>query len=110
MAKTNIAEVLSLPRRCDIVDEPFAPVECLLCDETFDLACSQNFLRHLLVDHKFVIGDVNLIWDLGSYINYWKNRFKDFQTIEAALLQFCTGKKQQNIQKNIKISKKNSFK
>jgi len=90
MAKTNIAEVLSLPRRCDIVDEPFAPVECLLCDQTFDLGCSQNFLRHLLVDHKFVIGDVNLIWDLGSYINYWKNRFKDFPTTEAALLQFCT--------------------
>jgi len=92
MAKTNIAEVLSLPRRCDIVDEPFAPVECLLCEETFDLGCSQNFLRHLLVDHKFVIGDVNLIWDLGSYINYWKHRFKDFSTTEAALLQFCTGK------------------
>ena len=76
MAKTNIAEVLSLPRRCDIVDEPFAPVECLLCEMTFDLGCSQNFLRHLLVDHKFVIGDVNLIANFPAYVKYWRNKFR----------------------------------
>ncbi len=49
---------------------------CLICDDTF---ChpreEQDFLKHLLLEHKFVIGDVHLISDLPSYVAYWKNKF-----------------------------------
>ena len=44
-------------------------IDCLLCQEKFNVPSEQqNFLKHLLSEHKFVIGDVNLISDFPAYI------------------------------------------
>lgn len=40
-------------------------VLCLFCQEQFNATDQkEDLLRHLAVNHKFVIGDVNLITDL----------------------------------------------
>lgn len=40
-------------------------VLCLFCQEQFNATVQkEDLLRHLAVNHKFVIGDVNLITDL----------------------------------------------
>ena len=52
-------------------------VECIFCPRVF---CHpeehQDFLKHLLTCHKFVIGDVNLIANFPAYVSYWRNKFK----------------------------------
>jgi len=54
-------------------------VECLLCEDSFNIPTEQQqFLKHLLSEHKFVIGDVNLISDFPAYVRYWKNKFARF--------------------------------
>ena len=52
-------------------------MECLLCEEVFHQPeDTQALLQHLLTDHNFVIGDVNMIANLPAYINYWRNKFR----------------------------------
>ena len=52
-------------------------VECLFCSEVFPQPEKhQEFLKHLLTDHKFVIGDVNLIANFPAYVKYWRNKFR----------------------------------
>ena len=61
-------------------------VECLLCQEVFHHPEQhQEFLKHLLTDHNFVIGDVNLIANFPAYIKYWRNKFRTSQPS-----QYCT--------------------
>lgn len=52
-------------------------VECLFCPEVFPHPEKhQEFLKHLLTVHKFVIGDVNLIANFPAYVKYWRNKFR----------------------------------
>ena len=52
-------------------------VICLFCEEEFlHPEKHQEFLKHLLSDHKFVIADVNMIGNFPAYIRYWKNKFR----------------------------------
>jgi len=52
-------------------------VECLFCSKVFPHPEKhQEFLKHLLTDHKFVIGDVNLIANFPAYVKYWRNKFR----------------------------------
>ena len=52
-------------------------VECLFCPEVFPHPEEhQEFLKHLLTVHKFVIGDVNLIANFPAYVKYWRNKFR----------------------------------
>ena len=52
-------------------------VECLFCSEVFPQPEKhQEFLQHLLTDHKFVIGDVTLIANFPAYVKYWRNKFR----------------------------------
>ncbi|XP_028400631.1 zinc finger protein 277-like [Dendronephthya gigantea] len=64
------------------------PLLCLLCDKMFEdggVKKSDALLHHLLVEHQFVIADVDLIADFKSYINYWKRRFQ-----ESPLTDICS--------------------
>ena len=45
----------------------------------------QELLRHLLADHSFVIGDVNLVANFPAYAAYWRDKFR---TQEVA--SFCS--------------------
>ncbi|XP_023953473.2 zinc finger protein 277 [Bicyclus anynana] len=59
---------------------------CVLCDEVYVLPASEKqFLTHLFMEHRLVIGDANQIADLPGYMKYWKLRFKD-----QNLPFFCT--------------------
>lgn len=61
-------------------------VLCLFCQEQFNATVQkEDLLRHLAVNHKFVIGDVNLITDLKKYLTYWRQRF-----LEEDLTNFCS--------------------
>lgn len=61
-------------------------VSCLLCDEVYPHPGHQlDLLRHLLLHHKFVIADVNMIGDFPAYIKYWKNKF-----LEQPVAAYCT--------------------
>lgn len=62
---------------------------CIFCDETFNNVGEKlgenELLKHLLIFHKFVIADTNLITDLSVYVQYWKKRFQD-----QPITDFCT--------------------
>merc|ERR1712131_282194 len=45
----------------------------------------EAFLTHVITVHKLVIGDVELISDLSSYVEYWGGRFAESKN----LAQFC---------------------
>ncbi|XP_002742133.1 zinc finger protein 277-like [Saccoglossus kowalevskii] len=58
---------------------------CLVCNHPYDMVKEKDiFLKHLAVDHKLIIGDVNLICDLKSYVEYWWKRFR-----EKPITEFC---------------------
>lgn len=49
---------------------------CLVCEETFQHPQEEKeFLKHLSSEHHFIIGHVELISDLPSYVSYWRNKF-----------------------------------
>ncbi|KAK6177340.1 hypothetical protein SNE40_015459 [Patella caerulea] len=56
---------------------------CLLCEEVMDK--KDELLAHLVMEHKFVIADVNLISNFQRYIKYWKKRLK-----EQPVTDFCS--------------------
>ncbi|KAF7223978.1 zinc finger protein 277 [Nothobranchius furzeri] len=58
---------------------------CLFCSESVPLLLKDTLLRHLVLDHKLVIADVQLIADLSKYLQYWKGRF-----LEQPLTEFCS--------------------
>ena len=62
---------------------------CMLCDHIESNMDSKShydeYLCHLIVEHKLVIADVKLIADLQSYAIYWKKRFS-----EEPLETFCS--------------------
>jgi len=61
-------------------------VVCLFCEEVFiHPERHQDFLKHLLSEHKFVIADVNMISNFPAYIRYWKNKFRT-----KPVSSFCT--------------------
>ncbi|XP_023245306.1 zinc finger protein 277 isoform X2 [Copidosoma floridanum] len=69
----------------DINDEP-CDVACLLCESSFILPTDENdFLLHLFNEHRLVIGDVDKIASLKSYVRYWKIKFKG-----QLLTTYCT--------------------
>lgn len=59
-----------------------AKVDCLFCDQQFDLAFKLNqnqqkidqLRKHLIVEHQFIISDINDIDDLNGYLYYWRSR------------------------------------
>ena len=64
-------------------------IPCMLCDHVesnMDLTSHFNeYLCHLVVEHKLVIADVKLIADLQNYAFYWKKRFA-----QKSLDEFCS--------------------
>ena len=49
---------------------------CLLCEEVFNYPTEKaDFLRHLTLEHRFIIGNVEMVSDLPSYIAYWRNKY-----------------------------------
>jgi len=51
-------------------------IVCLLCEETFEHPKEEKeFLVHLTGEHRFIIGNVEMVSDLPSYIAYWRNKF-----------------------------------
>nr|CAD7262325.1 unnamed protein product [Timema shepardi] len=59
---------------------------CLLCDEKFCLTTQhEEMLLHLFNRHHLVIGDVNLIASMKSYLAYWRIRLAS-----NPLTDFCS--------------------
>ncbi|XP_052779243.1 zinc finger protein 277-like [Mya arenaria] len=59
---------------------------CPICEAKICTAENrEEFLTHLVKDHKLVIADVNLIANLKSYCLYWKERFK-----QQPVADFCS--------------------
>lgn len=54
-----------------------------------------GLLRHLLLEHNFVIGDVHLVANLPQYVKYWKNKFKS-----RPLAEYCVAVKASVTDKN----------
>ncbi|EFN90055.1 Zinc finger protein 277 [Harpegnathos saltator] len=68
------------------LDDKPCETKCLLCNCTFVLPTNENdFLTHLYVTHRLIIGDIWKIASLKSYIHYWSIKFK-----EAPLTTYCT--------------------
>eukprot|EP00117_Sycon_ciliatum_P042080 scpid64070/ scgid30668/ Zinc finger protein 277; Nuclear receptor-interacting factor 4 len=61
------------------------PCPCLMCSESFnvcDSAGKQYLLRHLLIAHHVVIGEVDEVLDLPVYCSYWQQRLAGHQLTE----------------------------
>lgn len=68
------------------LDDTPKETRCLLCENIFVLPTNEkDFLTHIFTEHRLVIGDVNKIASLKSYVNYWRVKFRD-----EPLTKFCT--------------------
>lgn len=68
------------------LDDDPQDTKCLLCEVSFPLPNDQKkMLTHIFEEHRLVIGDVEKIASLKSYIYYWRVKFGG-----APLTQFCT--------------------
>uniref|UniRef100_A0A8D8K0H1 Zinc finger protein 277 n=1 Tax=Culex pipiens TaxID=7175 RepID=A0A8D8K0H1_CULPI len=65
-------------------------VRCMFCDEVYNLRVEEGrnqYLAHLFVAHRLVIADVGEVACLGSYSNFWAERFRG---VEGALERYCS--------------------
>ncbi|CAB3385833.1 Hypothetical predicted protein [Cloeon dipterum] len=70
----------------ELFEDDDVAVECLLCKLEFKMESEQKmFLKHLFTDHRLVIGDVNQVASLKSYVKFWKARFQS-----GPLEEFCS--------------------
>ncbi|MBN3298373.1 ZN277 protein, partial [Amia calva] len=83
----SILEPLSLPESpaINVSADRGAPVPCILCSESFSLSETETLLKHFILEHRLVIGDVKLIADFRRYILYWRKRFT-----EQPITEFCS--------------------
>merc|ERR1712110_1050995 len=73
--RRKVIDSLSLPKNEMLIqDSKIKLQKCFLCDLEFDIGSTQReiFLAHVITNHKMVIGDVDLISDLTSYVAYWR--------------------------------------
>lgn len=70
--------------------------KCLFCEQEFDLSFKlhknkqkiDQLRKHLVLNHQFIISDINEIDDLNGYLNYWRNKISkinDLKTICAVI-------------------------
>ena len=98
-----VIETLSLPKNEILIEDFETKTKSFLCELEFDIGttqkyaifgillfyvsfCRESFLAHIITKHKLVIGDVELISDLTSYVAYWRKRFLEKK---SDLTQFC---------------------
>jgi len=63
-------------------------VVCLLCEDVFNYPTEKvDFLRHLTLEHRFIIGSVEMVSDLPSYIAYWRNKYS---LPKVKITDYCT--------------------
>ena len=66
---------------------------CLFCEAEFDLSFKLNrskpkidqLRKHLVLEHQFIISDINDIDDLNGYLSYWRRRIAEI----SDLLSIC---------------------
>ena len=81
-----VTETLSLPAVEVLNASNTKSTKCFLCDLEFNMFEQREaFLAHSITTHKLVIGDVELISDLSSYVTYWRKRFETTKN----LAQYC---------------------
>merc|ERR1712235_202473 len=81
-----VIETLSLPKSEELNLKSDQKTKCFLCGMEFNMLTEREaFLTHVITVHKLVIGDVELISDLSSYVEYWGGRFAESKN----LAQFC---------------------
>ncbi|CRK89047.1 CLUMA_CG002481, isoform A [Clunio marinus] len=91
IAKNAILEALnfnisSSKSKRDIVENKF--FNCIFCEhvEQHQINSSNKaILKHLYMEHRLVIADVEDVFDLQEYLNYWKKEFTGYQPEE-----YCT--------------------
>lgn len=72
---SGITMALTLPERGARFIGLETRTACLLCDEAFGVPSQQpELLEHLLIRHRFVIGDVDQVADFKEYFDYWEGR------------------------------------
>ncbi|XP_033208041.1 zinc finger protein 277 [Belonocnema kinseyi] len=77
---------LGLKSQFKELDDKPAETKCLLCETAFILPTNEkDFLTHIFKEHRLVIGDVDKIASLKSYVYYWRVKFR-----EEPLTTFCT--------------------
>ncbi|KAL4640712.1 zinc finger protein 277 [Arapaima gigas] len=83
----SILEPLSFPEGPDIGDSQASPkaVPCILCSDPQPQWEKEPLLKHMLLEHKLVIADVQLVADFPRYIMYWRRRFA-----EQPVTDFCS--------------------
>lgn len=65
--------------------------KCLFCEQEFDLSFKlyQNkqkvdrLREHLVVEHQFIISDLNDIDDLNGYLFYWRNKISRIGSLKS---------------------------
>ncbi|XP_012268924.2 zinc finger protein 277 [Athalia rosae] len=68
------------------LDDDPQETKCFLCEASYVLPDNQKeMLTHIFNEHRVVIGDVEKISSLKSYIHYWRVKFRG-----APLTEFCT--------------------
>lgn len=77
------------------------PVKCLFCEHEFDLSFKLNrskqridqLRKHLVLEHQFIISDINDIDDLNGYLFYWRRRIAEIGDLKAICAVIKTNSK-----------------
>lgn len=77
MANSSVLGPLNLNNT--IINNPkiIKNINCLICDKTWlfpDL--KDEYLVHLYLQHRIIIGDVEKVAILDDYLSYWTRRFE----------------------------------
>ena len=77
--KNLILEPLNLSdcQSSDIAVKIDSPTFCLFCEANWLIPRAKDlYLKHLFMDHRFVIADEAEIPDLEFYLNFWRKEFE----------------------------------
>lgn len=77
--KNSILEPLNLSdhKSSKNVKKIDLPTLCLFCEASWLIPRAKDlYLKHLFLEHRFVISDEADIPDLEFYLNFWRKEFK----------------------------------
>ena len=83
--------------------------KCLFCDYEFDLSFKLNrskpkidqLRKHLVLEHQFIISDINDIDDLNGYLAYWRRRISEIADLKSICAVIKTNSKPDDVGESV---------
>lgn len=82
------SDPVSAPQTANLVINPVVDVQCLLCDNVYSFyAKKDDYLSHLYLEHRLIIGDEEDVAIFHEYLTFWRSKIDGDST---KLPEYCT--------------------